>query len=850
MTRKSLLLTALFFASFTALQAQPVQQGVRYVTSLPATCTAGGSASSSGPVRYNGVVYHCTATNTWTQSSPGSLITSTYAGLPTCAAGNKGQLVDVTDTTPGVYKCDGAGTWVIQGGSDATKLPLAGGALTGAVTTTSTITATTGGGFFGPGAAFSPFIPYDSNPVLSPGGGEFLAAFGSVLKVSSTYHMYYMIGNTTIGHATSSDGKTWTKDTANNPVFTVGAGGSWDADGVGTPNVWKEGATWYMLYRGSSAASGSVFRGGLATSTDGIAWTRQAVNNCATTSGNGCVIDKGFVAGGTETIEPYGVIKVGSTYYVAIDQAGGATRSLGIASSTDLLTWTKDSQNPLFTGGRYCAAWFKLGSYYYLLVNHYLGGAALQAEIEIYRDTSPVFRPTTRTYLGVVKQQSGAGWDSFALDTPIILTDDITRSTFAASGGDLWMYYAGTADSLHTNFYTGLAIAAQQPSFTMPQIGTLPNGMSVVGDSRMIGQAFIQGNSTTVAGLSLGSSGSNYNDISYNTVYTGTSGVYNYRFADTASMIRFDDGGFTLRGTATVGTAGNPITWTDWLAITKTGAIATKGIWTNIVSQQNKTTLGDSRVLKLIDNYGAASERQEIGLGYLFGSSTYQPIVLGSIVMDDSGQTASDFYIATRALTTDSAPIERFRVSAAGKLTFAGDLQAGTLIQLAGTTSSFPALKRDAATVQFRLADDSAYANVLMGNLTAVGVTATGNLIALELRSSAYYFGFGSAGQRGWLFSPSDGVFTLYNTATTDFGRLQFGGATTKFTALTPINDGTNAQGLIIQRADGTPQVFANLGAATNGSMIYCSDCTIANPCAGSGTGAIAKRLNGAWVCN
>lgn len=35
-----------------------------------------------------------------------------------------------------------------------------------------------------------------------------------------------------------------------------------------------------------------------------------------------------------------------------------------------------------------------------------------------------------------------------------------------------------------------------------------------------------------------------------------------------------------------------------------------------------------------------------------------------------------------------------------------------------------------------------------------------------------------------------------------------------------------------------------------NGSMTYCSDCTIANPCAGSGTGALAKRLNGAWVCN
>ncbi len=37
---------------------------------------------------------------------------------------------------------------------------------------------------------------------------------------------------------------------------------------------------------------------------------------------------------------------------------------------------------------------------------------------------------------------------------------------------------------------------------------------------------------------------------------------------------------------------------------------------------------------------------------------------------------------------------------------------------------------------------------------------------------------------------------------------------------------------------------------AINGMLLYCSDCTIANPCAGSGSGAISKRLNGVWVCD
>lgn len=43
---------------------------------------------------------------------------------------------------------------------------------------------------------------------------------------------------------------------------------------------------------------------------------------------------------------------------------------------------------------------------------------------------------------------------------------------------------------------------------------------------------------------------------------------------------------------------------------------------------------------------------------------------------------------------------------------------------------------------------------------------------------------------------------------------------------------------------------FANLGTPSNGSFCFCSDCTKATPCAGSGDGALAKRLNGAWDCD
>jgi hypothetical protein len=47
-----------------------------------------------------------------------------------------------------------------------------------------------------------------------------------------------------------------------------------------------------------------------------------------------------------------------------------------------------------------------------------------------------------------------------------------------------------------------------------------------------------------------------------------------------------------------------------------------------------------------------------------------------------------------------------------------------------------------------------------------------------------------------------------------------------------------------------TTQALGTANAAQNGSYFGCSDCTVANPCAAAGTGAVAKRQGGAWVCN
>ena len=61
-----------------------------------------------------------------------------------------------------------------------------------------------------------------------------------------------------------------------NPVLVAGADGSWDDDGVWGPAVLKEGSSYKLWYTGDDGANPS--RIGLATSTDGMTWTKAAAN--------------------------------------------------------------------------------------------------------------------------------------------------------------------------------------------------------------------------------------------------------------------------------------------------------------------------------------------------------------------------------------------------------------------------------------------------------------------------------------------------------------------------------------------------------------------------------------------
>jgi hypothetical protein len=67
------------------------------------------------------------------------------------------------------------------------------------------------------------------------------------------------------------------------------------------------------------------------------------------------------------------------------------------------------------------------------------------------------------------------------------------------------------------------------------------------------------------------------------------------------------------------------------------------------------------------------------------------------------------------------------------------------------------------------------------------------------------------------------------------------------------LNSGTNTvvrTGAIQTVLALRPVAWGSLGTPLDGTFVWCVDCTITSPCAGAGTGAFAKRLNGAWICN
>jgi hypothetical protein len=90
-----------------------------------------------------------------------------------------------------------------------------------------------------------------------------------------------------------------------------------------------------------------------------------------------------------------------------------------------------------------------------------------------------------------------------------------------------------------------------------------------------------------------------------------------------------------------------------------------------------------------------------------------------------------------------------------------------------------------------------------------------------------------------------------YVTSPYRFDKLSFANPPTNIHVKNWGGEAITVAGSPTYTVEGGVTTSAGLPAGTgNGSYVGCSDCMVANPCAGAGTGAVAKRQGGAWVCN
>ena len=191
---------------------------------------------------------------------------------------------------------------------------------------------------------------YAGNPVLTAGpSGSWDSRFiskPSVIKNGTTYEMWYYAYNdnweSAIGHATSPDGITWTKDSAN-PVLTTGPSGSWDSQRILFPSVIKNSTGYEMWYMGYDDNWNAAI--GHATSPDGVTWTKDPANPVLEPGGDGAW-DESLVAHPCVLYDSAaGIYRM---WYLGCGRDGCA---IGYAFSPDGVNWTKHSSNPVLRPG-------------------------------------------------------------------------------------------------------------------------------------------------------------------------------------------------------------------------------------------------------------------------------------------------------------------------------------------------------------------------------------------------------------------------------------------------------------------------------------------------------------------
>ena len=316
---------------------------------------------------------------------------------------------------------------------------------------------------------FNNWNRWQENPVLSgtPSAWDaFWVHPHSIIDNGGTLYLYYggspdfATGSPNkTGLATSADGITWSKS-GSNPIVSPGASGAWDDTRIDHFTVLKEGSNWYAWYAGDGGDG--VWKIGYATSNNGISWTKYGSNPVITRMG------ATWESGG---VIPSCVFKEGSTYYMIYwgytDGSDNTTWKIGLATSVDRITWVKSDSNPVFAGDT--GEWddgvldchvVKIGSTYYMF---YQGNTSDQNNSAIGLATSTDLITWTRDADNPISKGANSGeWDYGWFEGPLLY-----------QFGDTWfMYYMGALGG--GNYTKSIGLMKFQPTRLWVKVPNIP----------------------------------------------------------------------------------------------------------------------------------------------------------------------------------------------------------------------------------------------------------------------------------------------------------------------------------------------------------------------------------------
>lgn len=164
-----------------------------------------------------------------------------------------------------------------------------------------------------------------------------------VLFLDGVFHMWFVgaAANEKLGYATSTDGSTWTVYEWN-PMENIGEISDWDAGELGSGAYYHDGEKFHSWYSGASYGS-SRFKMGCAASADGITWVRESELPVMENGGTG--------AWDYSRVQPSTLVAEDGLKHIWYSGGDFGKWQIGHATSEDGLSWEKDASNPVLTKG-------------------------------------------------------------------------------------------------------------------------------------------------------------------------------------------------------------------------------------------------------------------------------------------------------------------------------------------------------------------------------------------------------------------------------------------------------------------------------------------------------------------